>query len=91
MECKEFQECWECCLCIQLAEQGYTPSDPVALRFIRRNLHHDDEVGGVTGGGQRTATLAGLVHGRLVDHLFGEFRTLQRFQPDLKMEENRPL
>lgn len=49
--------------------------------------HGDDIVGGVAGGGQGAAALAGLVDGRQVTHPLGDVLSLDGLQPHLTERE----
>ena len=67
---------WHHRLVVELTQEGDTPADPVRLGPVGRHGHHHDEVGGVTGGGERTPPLARLVHRRVVDLLLRDLIAL---------------
>ena len=70
-------------LVIQLTQQGHPTANPVLLWFVWGNLHGNDEVGGVAGGGEGTPPLARLVHWTLVGIGIWQFRPLAWLQPHL--------
>ena len=78
-----FPRRWHRRLVVELTQEGDTPADPVRLGPVGRHGHHHDEVGGVSGGGERAPPLARLVHRRVVDLLLRDLIALQRPQPNL--------
>ena len=75
-------------LVVELAQQRHAARDPVLSWSVGRNLDGQHEVGRVAGGRQRSASLARLVHGRLVHLLLRDVRALHWNQPNLKATTN---
>ena len=55
--------------------------------MFTREVHADDEVGGVTSGGQYASPLTGLVDGCEVAGRLGQVTSLARLHPDLCQTE----
>lgn len=58
-------------------------------RHVGVERHGDDVVGGVSGGGQGAAPLAGLVDGQHVAHPLGDVLTFEGLQPHLTERDDR--
>lgn len=79
--CETEQTQWR--LGAELAEQCDPSPDPVLGRNVGVERHGDDIVGGVAGGGQGAAPIAGLVDGHHITHPLGDVLSLNRLQPHL--------
>ena len=71
-------------LTVQLTEQGQPTADPVLRRLVCGQQDGHDKVGGVASGGQRAATLAGLVEWTLIDVLTVQVSLPDGDQPHLR-------
>ena len=68
---------------VQLAEEGHAPLYPVLLWLVCGQLHAHHKVSGVSGGGESSSPVAGLVEGDGVGGTLGDVVPLARLQPHL--------
>ena len=70
-------------LVVELAEERDAACDPVFLRVLAGDRQADDEVGGVSGGGEDAPPLTRLVHRGEVGRPLRNVHALTRPRPDL--------
>jgi hypothetical protein len=70
------------CSVIGHAEHSSASSNPVLGVLVSGQVHHHDEIGGVTGGGQLSSSLGSLVQGALVSPIKLEIDLKDRLEPD---------
>jgi len=71
-------------LVAELAECCHPAIDPVILRLVGRNVEHQHEVGGMSGGAECAAARTCLVDGTAVDRAGLEVGGHTRLEPDLR-------
>jgi len=69
-------------LVIKLTERSDSSVDPVALRMLRWNVQHQDEVGRMSCGAKYATSGTGLIDRALVDWTCFKLVRLARTQPD---------